>query len=135
LNEQFGFRAKSSTSKATFNLINEILEALNSKKVVDGISCILEKAFDSVNLDIVLCKLNFYRIRGPFYKLIKPYLTNRYQIVLIEDVSSSHSSFLECSKINHGVRQGSVLGHLLFLFCISDLPKIVQYNFKPSLFA
>jgi len=66
--EQFGFRAKSSTSKATFNRINEILEVLNSKKVVDGISCNLGKAFDSVNHDIVLCKLNFYRIRGPFYK-------------------------------------------------------------------
>jgi hypothetical protein len=36
VNEQFGFRAKSSTSKATFNLISEILEALSSKKVVDG---------------------------------------------------------------------------------------------------
>jgi hypothetical protein len=81
--EQFGFRAKSSTSKATFNLINEILEALNSKKVVVGIFCDLEKAFDSVNHDIVLCKLNFYGIRGPFYKLIKSYLTNRYQRVLI----------------------------------------------------
>jgi len=48
VNEHFGFIAKSSTSKATFNLINEILEALNSKKVVNGIFCDLEKAFDSI---------------------------------------------------------------------------------------
>jgi len=72
--EQFGFKAKSSTAKATFNLINEILEALNSKKVVGDIFCDLEKAFDGVNYDILLCKLNFYGIRGPFHKLIKSYL-------------------------------------------------------------
>jgi len=53
VNEQFGFRAKSSTATATFNLINEILEALNSKKVVVGIFCNLEKAFGSVNFDIM----------------------------------------------------------------------------------
>ena len=43
MNEQFGFKVKSSTAKAIFNLINEILEALNSKKVVGGIFCNLEK--------------------------------------------------------------------------------------------
>jgi hypothetical protein len=55
--EQFGFKEKSSTAKDTFSLINEILEALNSKKVVGGIFCILEKASDSVNYDILLRKL------------------------------------------------------------------------------
>jgi hypothetical protein len=45
LNEQFGFKAKSSAAKATCNLISEILEALNSKKVVGDIFCDLEKAF------------------------------------------------------------------------------------------
>jgi len=66
VNEQFGFKAKSSTAKAIFSLIHGILEALNSKKVVGGIFCDLEKACDSVNHDILLCKLNFYSIRGPF---------------------------------------------------------------------
>ena len=74
MNEQFGFKAKSSTAKATFTLINELLEALNSKKVVGGIFCDLEKAFHSVIYDILLCKLNFYGIRGPFHTLIKSYL-------------------------------------------------------------
>ena len=70
MNEQFGFRAKSFTAKVTLNVINEILEALNSKKDVGGIFCDLEKASRSVNYDILLCKLNFYRIRDPFHKLI-----------------------------------------------------------------
>jgi mannose/fructose/N-acetylgalactosamine-specific phosphotransferase system component IID len=49
-------------------------------------------------------------------------------------MSSSHSSFLECDKINHGVPQGSILGPLLFLFYANDLPKIVLYNSKTTLF-
>jgi hypothetical protein len=49
VNEQCGFKAKSFTAKATFNLINEIVKVLNSKKVVGGIFCGLEKVFDSVN--------------------------------------------------------------------------------------
>jgi hypothetical protein len=103
--------------------------------VVGGSFCDLEKAFDSVNHDyLLLCKLNFYGIRGPFYKLVKSYLTNRYQRVLIGGMSS-HSNILECGKINHGVLQGSILGPLLFLFYINGLLKIVQYNSKPILSA
>ena len=76
--EQFGFRPKSSTMVAAFNLINEVLEALNSKKIVGGIFCELRKAFDSVDHDILLPKLEFYGVRGKFYELIKSYLNNRY---------------------------------------------------------
>jgi hypothetical protein len=65
----------------------------------------LEKAFHIVNYDILLCKLNFYGIKGPFHRLIKLYLTNRYQRVLIGGKSSYHSSYLEWGKINHGVPQ------------------------------
>ena len=77
VNEQFRFKAQLSTAKATFNLINEILEALYSKKEKGAIFCDLEKAFDSVNYYIFLFKINFYGIRGPFHKLIKSYLTNK----------------------------------------------------------
>ena len=52
VNEQFGFRTNASAITATFNLINEIIDALNFKKKVGGIFCDLKKAFDSVEHDI-----------------------------------------------------------------------------------
>jgi hypothetical protein len=76
--EQFGFRHQSSTTEASFTLYNEILEALNKKKnTVGGVFCDLKKAFDSVDHNILLLKINFYGISGKFYNLIESYLSNR----------------------------------------------------------
>jgi hypothetical protein len=72
--EQFGFRPCSSTEKATYRLIDEILKTLNNRRMVGGIFCDLQKAFDCVNHDILLTKLEFYGIRETALKLIKSYL-------------------------------------------------------------
>jgi hypothetical protein len=73
VSEQFGFRRQSSTAKASYVLINEILEALNRQKAVGGVFCNLKKAFESVNHKILLSKLQYYGIRCRFYDLIASY--------------------------------------------------------------
>jgi hypothetical protein len=58
--EQYGFKRNSSTVKATFKLLNDVLQALNNKAHVGGIFRDLEKGFDCVNHDLLLKKLEYY---------------------------------------------------------------------------
>jgi hypothetical protein len=85
--EQYGFRNNLSTESASYNLINNILEALNNKFTVRGIFCDLTKAFDCVNHTILLSKLEFYGITGSAYNLFKSYLNDRYQRVIIKNTN------------------------------------------------
>ena len=85
VNEQFGFRAKLSTDTATYDFLNKVLSSLDKKDYVRGLFCDLQKAFDCVNRDILLAKLKFYGITGIAYKLIRSYLVNRYQRVIMKD--------------------------------------------------
>jgi hypothetical protein len=64
--DQYGFRKQCSTETATFNLINDILQASDRKKLVGGIFCDLTKAFDSMDFEILQAKLKFYGVQGTF---------------------------------------------------------------------
>jgi hypothetical protein len=88
--KQFGFRTSSSTDKASYKLTDEILNALNNRMMVGGIFCDLQKAFDCVNHNILLTKLEFYGITGIAYKLIKSYLEGIYQRVVLNNNSYSN---------------------------------------------
>jgi hypothetical protein len=85
--DQYGFRKYCSTESATFNLICNILQGLDSKKLVGGIFCDLTKAFDSVDHEKLLAQLKFYGVQGTFLKYIFSYLNNRYQRVVIKEKS------------------------------------------------
>ena len=74
---------------------------------------LLEKAFDTVNREILCDKLAYYGFRGISQLLIKSYLSNRQQYVSINGFESSNLD------INCGVPQGSTLGPLLFLLYIN----------------
>ncbi|GFG36035.1 hypothetical protein Cfor_03721 [Coptotermes formosanus] len=133
--EKYGFRTNTSTENASYKLTHEILSAVNGKCVVGGVFCYLGKAFDCVNHNILLEKLQFYGIVGKFQALIKSYLSERYQKVFIDNINFSNNAASNWEEVKHGVPQDSILGPLFFLVYVNDLPKITATDAKISLYA
>ena len=99
---QFGFREKHSTTHALINLTEDIRSSLDNKMFACGIFIDLQKAFDTVDHNILLSKLEHYGIRGIPNQWFKSYLSNRKQHVSINVFSSNETEML------YGVPQGSV---------------------------
>jgi len=76
-----------------------------------------------------LYKCEFYGFRDNTNALLRSYLGDRYQTVLLKNSSSNNTSFSEWGKIKHGVPQGSILRPLFFLIYINDLPNIIMIPF------
>jgi hypothetical protein len=124
-----GFRAKHSTETQLLLTTHDMMKQRDLGKQIDVSILDFSKAFDTVPHIRLLRKLDHYGIRGPLLNWTKSFLMGRTQSVIVDGARSSEVA------VESGVPQGTVMGPLLFLLHINDLPSKVSTGTRCRLFA
>ena len=122
--KQSGFRPGDSCTNQLLSIAHEILSAFDDCHEVRGVFLDISKAFDRVWHEGLLFKLQQYGMSGELITLIKDFLSCRKQRVVL---NGQHSSWAD---VKAGVLQGSILGPLIFLIYINNLPNGLNSNVK-----
>lgn len=126
---QHGFLSGHSTCTNLLESVNDWTVNLKNKSCTRCAFIDFSRAFDSVSHSKLLIKLTAYGIKGKLFEVIKSFLYDRLQCVVVNNAKSCYS------QMSSGVPQGSVIGPLLFIIYINDLNDIFPNHVTSSLFA
>ena len=120
--KQHGFRSERSCETQLLEFTDDVLKTLRDRKQCDTIIMDFSKAFDKVSHDRLLYKLDRAGIDTQTSAWVKSFLSMRTQKVVIDGEES------DAVPVTSGVPQGSVLGPILFLVYIDDMPKYTKHS-------
>ncbi|XP_045447535.1 uncharacterized protein LOC123655825 [Melitaea cinxia] len=122
---QSGFRRHHSTATALVSVLDDVIHAQDDGKVTIMVLLDFSRAFDAINIGLLLAKLRFYGLEEAVVSWFASYLQDRHQIVEIRN-ERENVIWSQRSPLVRGVPQGSILGPILFSIYSGDVIKSIR---------